>query len=111
MVASSSLYRPRSGVKESRRNIYGGGGGAPSAVGTSGAAGGLDDSGKASADFVLLLLVMDDASFSSGIVANFLSTCFSAGRRIGLLGCLLILRPPLFHSQATHLRNISMPES
>jgi hypothetical protein len=29
--------------------------------------------------------VRDDSSASSGIVANFFSTCFKAGRRIGLL--------------------------
>ena len=33
----------------------------------------------------VLLRVKDEVSVSSGIVANFLRTCFSAGRRIGLL--------------------------
>lgn len=31
------------------------------------------------------LRVVDEVSVSSGIVANFFRTCFSAGRRIGLL--------------------------
>jgi len=33
----------------------------------------------------VLLRVREEVSVSSGIVANFLRTCFSAGRRIGLL--------------------------
>ena len=33
----------------------------------------------------VLLRVKEDVSVSSGIVANFLRTCFRAGRRMGLL--------------------------
>jgi hypothetical protein len=33
----------------------------------------------------VVLLVKKDVSVSSGMVANFFKTCFSAGRRIGLL--------------------------
>ena len=45
--------------------------------------------GSASEGDELLLLVTDDVSVSSGIVANFFRTCFRAGRLMGLLklGC------------------------
>lgn len=40
---------------------------------------------SASGGGVALLFVIEDVSGSSGIVANFFKTCFSAGLRIGLL--------------------------
>lgn len=42
--------------------------------------------GHASEGGVLLLLVTEAVSVSSGMVANFFKTCFRAGRLIGLLG-------------------------
>jgi hypothetical protein len=45
----------------------------------------LDDAAVSCSDVVELLLVSEEVSGSSGMVANFFRTCLSAGRRIGLL--------------------------
>lgn len=64
-----------------------GGGGVPFVVGFVGSLTLLDEpDGSASDGVVLLLLVTDAVSASSGMVANFFKTCLSAGRLIGLLG-------------------------
>jgi hypothetical protein len=45
----------------------------------------LDDAVASGSEAVELLLVSEEVSVSSGMVANFLRTCFRAGRRMGLL--------------------------
>jgi hypothetical protein len=45
----------------------------------------LDDAAVSCSDAEELLLVREEVSVSSGMVANFFRTCLSAGRRIGLL--------------------------
>lgn len=45
----------------------------------------LDDAVISASDAVELLLVTEEVSVSSGMVANFFRTCLRAGRRMGLL--------------------------
>jgi hypothetical protein len=45
----------------------------------------LDDGAASGSDAVELLLVREEVSVSSGVVANFFRTCLRAGRRMGLL--------------------------
>ncbi len=45
----------------------------------------LEDATTSCSEAVELLLVREEVSVSSGMVANFLRTCLRAGRRIGLL--------------------------
>lgn len=53
-----------------------------------------------------------EASESSGIVPNFFRTCFSAGRRMGLLSLINLLgRMRYNRAKYAYLRNMSIPES
>lgn len=74
------------------------------------------DGTSGGADFVVpagafsgVLLWLSVVSASSGIVANFLRTCLSAGRRIGLLICISGCHDKI--SRMPYLRNMSIPES
>lgn len=58
----------------------------------------------------VFLRLRDGSSVSSGMVANFFRTCFSAGRRIGLLPHVSKVNS-LIKRLYMYLRNMSIPES
>jgi hypothetical protein len=57
----------------------------------------------------VFLRVKEISSVSSGIVANFLSTCFKAGRLMGLL--FVVNQCQVLDKGHIYLRNSSIPES